>query len=261
MRFRVLTYNIHKAIGVDGKFAPERVVDVIQHHNPDVVLLQEVDRHALRSDRLDLASVVGRALKFPYRAVSMNVHLKVGRYGNATLSRFPIGRQRNIDLTISWRKRRGAQHTCVHIPNGTQMIDVDVFNVHLGLSAMERRVQVRRLLDTPDFAHMPEHRPVIVAGDMNDWRGLLRKACFECEGFRCATNRRPGSSWSIRTFPSYAPTGGLDKVFYRGPLIALHAYRSRLSLARVASDHLPVIVEFEVRTDAPAASAKLAHGA
>jgi endonuclease/exonuclease/phosphatase family metal-dependent hydrolase len=141
------------------------------------------------------------------------------------------------------------------------MIDVDVFNVHLGLSARERRVQVRRLLGAPDFAHVPEHRPVIVAGDMNDWRGQLRRACFDCAGFRCATNRRPGSRWSIRTFPSYAPTGGLDKVFYRGPLIALHAYRSRLSMARVASDHLPVIVDFEVQAVAAAAPAKLAHGA
>src|SRR5215510_12941379 len=91
MRFRVLTYNIHKAIGVDGQFAPARIVEIIRYHNPDLVLLQEVDRHALRSERMDLASVVGRALEFPYRAVSMNVHMKVGRYGNATLSRFPIG--------------------------------------------------------------------------------------------------------------------------------------------------------------------------
>lgn len=249
MRFRVLTYNIHKAIGVDRRFAPERIVEVIRHHNPDLVLLQEVDRHALRSERLDLASVVGRALEYPYRAVSMNVHMKLGKYGNATLSRFPIGRQRHIDLTIAWRKRRGAQHTCVHIPNGSQVIDIDIFNVHLGLSAGERRVQMRRLMAAPDFAHVPDDRPVIVAGDMNDWRGVLRRACFDAAGFRCATNSKPGSKWSIRTFPSYAPTGGLDKVFYRGPLIALHAHRSRLKLARVASDHLPVIVDFEMRIE------------
>lgn len=248
MRIRVLTYNIHKAIGVDGRFDPERIIAVLKHHDADIVLLQEVDRHALRSDRLDLASVFGRALEFPYRAVSMNVHKRFGRYGNATLSRFPIGRQRNIDLSIGWRKRRGAQHTRVHVPYHSHTIDVDVFNVHLGLSALERRAQIKRLLNTTDMTHLTTDRPIIVAGDMNDWRGVLRKSCFLPGGFRCATNGRPGSRWAIRTFPSYAPAGGLDKVFYRGPLALLSAQRSRLALARIASDHLPVICEFELAT-------------
>ncbi|MBI5863309.1 MAG: endonuclease/exonuclease/phosphatase family protein [Planctomycetes bacterium] len=252
MRIRVLTYNIHKAIGVDAKFAPERIIEVLRHHDADIVMLQEVDRHAARSERMDLASVFGRELAYPYRAVSMNVHRKFGKYGNATLSRFPIGRQHNIDLTIAWKKRRGAQHTRIHIPNGEKPIDVDVFNVHLGLSAIERRLQVRRLLESTDVKHLPADRAVVVAGDMNDWRGLLRKACFKPNGFRCATNRQLGSHWAIRTYPSYAPAGGLDKIFYRGPLVLLHAHRSRLGLCRVASDHLPVIVDFEIGGDAHA---------
>ena len=86
----------------------------------------------------------------------------------------------------------------------------------------------------------------IVAGDMNDWRGVLRRQGFATAGFACATNRRPGSHRAIKTFPSFAPTGGLDKIFYRGPLRLIHVHRSRLSLAKVASDHLPVIAEFEV---------------
>jgi len=246
MRLRVLTYNIHKAIGVDGKFAPERIVEVLRHHDADIVLLQEVDRGAPRSNHLDLASLLARELQYRYRAVGMNVSLRKGRYGNATLSRFPIGRQRNIDLTISWRKRRGAQHTRFHIPNGSEPIGLDVFNVHLGLSETERRKQMARLLSTPDVLGLGPSESCIIAGDMNDWPGLLKRRHFEPAGFQCATNHRPGSRWSIKSFPSRAPTSGLDKVFYRGNLRPLHAHRSRLKLARVASDHLPVMVEFEI---------------
>ena len=246
VRIRLLTYNIHKAIGVDRRFAPDRIVEILRHHDADIVLLQEVDRGAPRSDHLDLASLLARDLSYRYRAVGMNVTLKKGRYGNATLTRFPISRQRNIDLTISWRKRRGAQHTRLHIPVSGGQFELDVFNVHLGLSASERGRQMTRLFESPDFHHLNTSDGCIVAGDMNDWRGILKRRHFTPMGFECATNRRPGSRWSIKSFPSFAPTGGLDKVFFRGGVRLVHAHRSRLNLARVASDHLPVIVDFEL---------------
>lgn len=246
MNLRVITYNIHKAIGVDGMFAPERIVEVLRHHNADVVMLQEVDRGVPRSGHMDLASHLGRELQYRHRAVGMNVHMKKGKYGNATLSRFRIGRQRNIDLTIGGRKRRGAQHTRVHIPVGRHEVDVEVFNVHLSLLASLRREQVARLLSTHDVLHLKPETPCIIGGDMNDWRGVLHPRFFKPAGFACATNGRPGSTRPIRTFPSFAPTGGLDKLYYRGRLRLLHVGRSRLGLARVASDHLPVIADFEL---------------
>lgn len=244
MRLRLLTYNIHRAIGVDGKFNLERVVEILRHHDADVVLLQEVDRGVPRSNHLDLASALSRALQYQYRAVGMNVTLKKGRYGNATLTRFPIGRQRNIDLTVGRRKRRGAQHTRLHVPNGSEPIGLDVFNVHLGLSAAERREQVDLLLSSSGIARLEPQTPCIIAGDMNDWPGVLKRR-FEPAQFGCATNHE-GTRWSIKSFPAYAPTSGLDKVFYRGQLRLLGAHRSRLKLARVASDHLPIIAEFEI---------------
>lgn len=246
MRFRLLTYNIHKAIGADGLFSPERIAAILEHHDADVVLLQEVDRGVPRSNHLDLASHLARALRYTHRAVGMNVFLKRGKYGNATLSRFVISRQDNINLTVGRRKRRGAQHTSISVPKRGRTVAVDVFNIHLGLSAQERRQQVMRLLSSRDVANVDESRACIVAGDMNDWPGVLKRRCFVPAGFACATNRRPGSRWSIKTYPSYAPAGGLDKIFWRGPLRLLHVHRSRLRLAKVASDHLPVIAEFEI---------------
>ena len=50
MYLRVLTYNIHKGIGgLDHRYRPDRVRDVLQHYAPDIVLLQEVDSGTRRS--------------------------------------------------------------------------------------------------------------------------------------------------------------------------------------------------------------------
>ncbi|MBU0639032.1 MAG: endonuclease/exonuclease/phosphatase family protein [Planctomycetes bacterium] len=247
MCFRVLSYNIHKAIGVDRQFAPERIVDILRHHDADVVLLQEVDRGVERSGHLDLAAFLARRLEYQHRAVGMNVFLKKGKCGNATLSRHPIGRQRNIDLTIGRHKRRGAQHTRIRVLSGEHALSVDIFNAHFSLLAQLRRQQMERLLATSDLAHLTPDTPCIIGGDLNDWRGVLDRQYFAPAGFQCATSRRPGSRWSIKTFPSFAPTGGLDKLFYRGRLRLLQAARSRLKLARLASDHLPVIADFELQ--------------
>lgn len=249
MRLRLVSYNIHKAVGTDRRFDPDRIVEVLRHHDADVVLLQEVDRHAGRSRHLELGAVIARQLDYPYRSIGINHANRAGKYGNATLSRYPIGHQKNIDLTIGWRKKRGAQYTRLHLPGAAGTIAVDVFNIHLGLAARIQRVQIARLLKDELVAADLPNRAVIVAGDTNDWAGLLHGS-FRRNGFLCASNRRHGLAWPIRTFPSFAPAGGLDKIFFRGPLTLLHSHRSRLKLARTASDHLPIIADFEV-TRAP----------
>ncbi|HYG62074.1 MAG TPA: endonuclease/exonuclease/phosphatase family protein [Thermoanaerobaculia bacterium] len=245
MQIRVLTYNIHRAIGVDRRFRPERVAGIIAHYDPDLVLLQEVDEGAPRSRELDLAKEMAHVLNFPYFAVGHNVSLRKGRYGNATLSRFPIVRERNIDLTIGIRKRRGCQHTSLVLGEGRHL---EVFNLHLGLSARERHRQIELLVRCSEFVHVDGDTPVLVGGDFNDWRSLLRPAFTNGLGFRSATdNRRFGTDWAMPTYPSFSPQGALDRIYYRGPIELLTVRRCRLQASRVASDHLPVIADFDLR--------------
>ncbi|MEW6252841.1 MAG: endonuclease/exonuclease/phosphatase family protein [Planctomycetota bacterium] len=128
----------------------------------------------------------------------------------------------------------------------TEVVPVDIFNIHLSLTSRMRRRQVRHLLEIDELVRIDPQAACLIAGDMNDWGGVLKRRIFEPAGFRCATNRQPGSRWALKTYPSFAPTGGLDKIFYRGPLRLIRVYRSSLPLARVASDHLPVIADFEL---------------
>lgn len=247
MRVRFMTYNIHRAIGVDRRFRPERIVRIAEHHAPDVLLLQEVDHGVPRSRETDLGRVLAEALGFRYFVVGHNVSLRRGRYGNATLSRYPILRERNIDLTIGSRKRRGCQHTTVEIEKVRgHPHRMDVFNLHLGLSAQERARQIGLLVRSKEFSQLDPNQVSLVGGDFNDWRSLLHPIFTEILQFDCATQRSHTYNGALRTYPSFSPRGGLDRIYFRGPVRALSARTCRLNLSRVASDHLPVIADFEM---------------
>jgi endonuclease/exonuclease/phosphatase family metal-dependent hydrolase len=251
MKFRILSYNIHRAIGVDRRFRPERIASIIDNYKPEIVLLQEVDEGAPRSRELDLARELAEALGLPHRAVGHNVTLRKGRYGNATLSRFPILSERNIDLTVDPWKRRGCQHTTIDLgvalePGQHRYHTLDVFNLHLGLSATERARQVELLARSREMSVLPPHAPCVIGGDFNDWRSLLVPFLTGGMDFRSATDSSTGRPF--RTFPSFFPRGPLDRVYYRGPLALLNAYRCRLRTSRLASDHLPIVADFEMRS-------------
>lgn len=243
MRLRVLTYNIHKCIGgLDRRYRPERVVRTVGHYSPDVVLLQEVDAEATRSNRDRQVERLGDALGLRHRVWFPNVELRRGgAYGNAILSRFPIRHAHNHDLTIGTRKRRSVLHAHVRVRvEGTSRVrTMHVFNMHLGLLENDRRRQLVRFLDSHPFVHMHRRTPVVVAGDFNDVYGTLGERLLVPAGFR-------GLRAPIRTFPAYAPLRALDTIFVRGDLQLRRVQPGRTKLATRASDHLPLVCDLEL---------------
>jgi endonuclease/exonuclease/phosphatase family metal-dependent hydrolase len=126
----------------------------------------------------------------------------------------------------------------IDTPQGKLM----VVNWHLGLSDRERLWQAQRLL-THAPVPLDDGLPVLLAGDTNDWRGRLAKGPLAAHGFRELTT----PSGRFRTFPAWLPTGALDKCFARGPIHAHRVKRVISREARIASDHLPLVVDFEIR--------------
>lgn len=249
MDLRILTYNMHRAIGLDRRFRLERIIGILEHYNADIVLLQEVDVGVPRSRRLNLADEIALQLKYPHHSIGLNVKLRNGMYGNATLSRFPIIKERNIDLTIGSRKSRGCLYTKLELPiweRGGETSKLVVFNLHLGLVAKERMLQLERLLSTTEFQRMTSDLPCLVAGDFNDWRTRLTPIFVNRYSFNCATDHGTDNKKNMLTYPSFAPTVGLDKMFCRGEMNVLKSWRCRLMVSKVASDHLPVIADFHL---------------
>lgn len=226
---------------MDRRYDLHRILTVIDHYRPDIAVLQEVSSEVPRSRRHRQAELIADILDFRHLEYGPNVRLKQGSYGNATLSRYPIGRTRNVDLSFGLKKSRGALYTEIRVRKSGRVSMLHLVNIHLGLSGVERRWQTRRLLEMDELSHPGRPGRTIVAGDTNDWNGALWRVHFSRVGFRCATGT--GRRASL-TFPSWQPVSALDRVFFRGALSAEHHFRGRLELNKQASDHLPVIVDF-----------------
>ncbi|HLL23965.1 MAG TPA: endonuclease/exonuclease/phosphatase family protein [Kofleriaceae bacterium] len=241
MRLRVLSYNIHKCIGgVDRKYEPSRVVDVIRKLDVDILMLQEVDSGVTRSRKDQQCDMLGEELGLPHRTWYPNVDVRGGgQYGNAILSRYPIIESSNIDLTIKWKKRRSALHSVLRVRHDDVDRTVHVFNMHLGLARFERRIQLQKFLDCHPFAGLHHDTPIVVGGDLNDVYGGLSELLAP-SGFR-GMERRP------LTFPAWGPVRALDAIFVRGDLDFLRLSRCDTDLARKASDHRPLVAEVRLR--------------
>src|SRR5262249_33698289 len=146
---------IHKCIGgVDRRYDPLRVADTIAHYAPDVLLLQEVDEGARRSNGDRQVDLLGETLGFHHRTFFPNVAVRGGgEYGNAILSRYPIVETRNVDLTVGWKKRRSVLHAICRVRKDGLDRTLHVYNMHLGLAAYERRIQLQSFLDSHPFRH------------------------------------------------------------------------------------------------------------
>jgi endonuclease/exonuclease/phosphatase family metal-dependent hydrolase len=226
-RLRVATYNVHSGVGVDRRFRPQRIVDVIAELSADVVALQEV-----------LSPVRGFDVHAHLRAgtglhlVSMaTMQLAGGTFGNAVLSRWPIIDVVEHGLTVASREPRGALEVTI----GRDLRELRVIATHLGLRASERAEQLACLLS---IAQNDTGLPIVLAGDLNVTRARARelRACAAYFG-QCKV---------LATFPSIAPVLPLDRILAASGarVVDIAVHRSRR--ARMASDHLPLVATVEL---------------
>ncbi len=235
---RLLSYNIHKGIGGrDRRYRLARILDVIETENPDLICLQEVDRHVARSKFDDQPRMLAEYFKSAGHLFQPNVHLRTGAYGNLLLSRWKLHSHHQISLRLNRKKPRGGQLAVVETPEGP----LHLVNVHLGLNERERHWQIEHLLGHHLFQESAD-LPTLIVGDMNDWRNTLAGGLLGLSGFRLATS--PISRF--RSFPAWLPLGSLDKLFVRGTVRVRHARFIRTRLARSASDHLPLVVDLHL---------------
>ena len=83
----------------------------------------------------------------------------------------------------------------------------------------------------------------MIAGDTNDWRNTLAEGKLASHGFEHRTH--PISRF--RTFPAYLPVGSLDKVYCTPGIQIVNLRVVRTKAAKIASDHLPLVVDFHCR--------------
>lgn len=242
-KLRVMTYNVHGCVGMDGKLSPDRIARLIARHDPDVVALQELDVCRRRSRDLDQVKIISEKLK-------MNFHFHAAicvrdeQYGNAILSRYPMRLVRAESLPRSGgfaREPRGA--LWVELDLGGQKIQF--LNTHLSIWRREGFLQASALqsLDWLQNAACSGPR-VILCGDFNAsphsptfnvLQRTLRDVQMVLEGHR-----------PHKTLPAFYPISRIDHVFIGSGFRPLSVEVPRTQLERISSDHLPLIVELQL---------------
>ena len=244
-RLRVVTYNVHKCIGLDRRERPARIAAVLREVGADVIALQEVvSVESDASREAHQARFIAEQLGCEFR-VGENRRHKGGAYGNVVLTRLPVLGCHNYDITWRWQEPRGALRVDLRL-GAAGAPPLHLFNVHLGTAFVERRHQGRRLVGESILRDPELTGPRLVLGDFNEWtRGLASRLLSE--ELRSADLRL--HLRTRRTYPGPLPFMHLDHIYYDRTLTLerLTLHRSRLSL--VASDHLPLVADFRLRAE------------
>ena len=237
---RIMTYNVHSCIGMDGKLSPERVARVIARYAPDVVALQELDAGRSRSAGMDQAHFIARHLGMEFH-FHPAMHVELERYGDAILSHLPMRLVKAGALPgtpgRSWLEPRGALWVSIDV-RGTR---IQVINTHLGLLPRERYLQAEALLGADWLAHSECREMAVICGDFNALpsssvcrrlRERFKDAQLELD------SHRPKA-----TFFGRFPTARVDHVFVDSCFDVVDCEVPDTQLTRLTSDHLPLIVE------------------
>ena len=241
---RILTYNVHQCLGTDRRLDVDRVAEVIARCRPDIVALQELDVGRNRSRGVDQAHALAEKLGMRFH---FNAAMKVAeeRYGDAVLTPLPMRLVRAAALPtlpeMTLLEPRGALWVEIELDGGK----LQVITTHLGLMPREQRAQVAALLSEDWLAHPDCLDPVILLGDFNApsrTRPYQALAGALQDAQRALKGRR-----TQPTYPSRLPILRIDHLFVSRGVRVLNVEAADAPLMRLASDHLPLWMDFEFK--------------
>lgn len=238
---RVASYNIHKGLSFfNRRMVVHELRDRLLTLDADIVFLQEVQgHHAHRAghfhdwpDQPQHEFLAGEAwTAFAYGRNAVYDH---GHHGNAILSRFPILRWDNEDISAHVLEQRGLLHCEVEVPGLAQPLHT--ICLHLALNESGRRKQLHRVSERIR-AMVPDDAPLIMAGDFNDWRQRAYRYLAQELGLREVFETQHGRP--ARSFPAALPLFTLDRIYVRGFAVA-SAHVLHGNGWRRLSDHAPL---------------------
>lgn len=243
-QLKVLTINTHKGFtALNRRFILPELREAVRATGADLVFLQEVlgthQRHARRHRNWPVTphyEFLADSM-WPQFAYGRNAVYPDGDHGNALLTKFPISRYENFDVSIGVVEQRGLLHCVLDVPGPRQ---VHAVCVHLGLREGHRRQQLAllcRLLQS-----LPAEDPVIVAGDFNDWRQSAGEILAE-QAMHEVFAQEFGEP--AKSFPARWPLLRLDRIYVRNVTSHAPTVLSTRPWSHL-SDHAPLAVEIRL---------------
>ncbi|MFN3548381.1 MAG: endonuclease/exonuclease/phosphatase family protein [Mesorhizobium sp.] len=245
-RLRILTYNVHRCLGIDGRLSPGRIAEVIAETGADVVALQELDVRRQRSGGIDQAEAIARELGMGNVHFHPAVKVMEEEYGDAIITALPSRVVKAGALPGSahrpWIEPRGAIWAQIEVGG----VPMGLVNTHFGLRRWERRAQAHALLGPEWLGRADPAIPLVLAGDFNSFPhgkvcGMFRQHFRDAHQLGSPNRPRPR-----RTFPSRFPVFRIDHVFVSEGISVVSADTHRSPLSRVASDHLPLVADLAI---------------
>lgn len=224
MQLKFATYNIHKAVGLDRRRDPDRILAVLHELDADVVALQECDRRfGQRESVLPRARIEDSA----YRPIALGIRPgSLGWHGNTFLLKKHLTVIETDPLILPTLEPRGA----VRVDLECEGRRVRAVGMHLDLSGFRRRHQAEAVLN--HVAGCAEGCPTVIMGDTNEWSnsgGMARSFRADWHAPDCGAS-----------FPTRRPIARLDRIFASRDWTPVASGVHRSLLASRASDHLPV---------------------
>ncbi|HEX3364213.1 endonuclease/exonuclease/phosphatase family protein [Phenylobacterium sp.] len=240
---RIVTYNVHRCVGNDRRLDVGRVAEVLAALEPDIVALQELDVGRARTGHVDQAHEIARRLDM---ACHFHAALTVEeeRYGDAILTVFP---ERVVKVgplpgygPIPQLEPRGALWVEVEIEGAP----VQIINTHLGLVPREQQIQAAHLAGAAWLQDPRCQGPKILLGDFNATATSVVYRTF-LKGLSPARALAKVKT-PTATFPSPLPVLRIDHLFVSPEIRVLDVFAPFSPKTRAASDHLPLVMDFEV---------------
>jgi endonuclease/exonuclease/phosphatase family metal-dependent hydrolase len=226
---------------MDRRRSEARIAEVIAESSVDIVGLQELDLGRRRSAGVDQTRIIAEQLGW-YGHFHPAMRRSDEHYGNAILSRYQLSLRRAVELPgrppFFCRENRAA----IEVEIGTNLGKVHIINTHLGLGWRERVLQAQLFTSAEWRAAIASDIPLILLGDFNSLRGSGPYRTLT----RCLRDVRElvEATGPIRTFPTRFPLLAVDHIFVNGAVQPLSITVHRSPLARIASDHFPLVSEF-----------------
>jgi len=240
---RILTYNVHRCVGVDRRLDVGRVADVIARLAPDIVALQELDVGRLRTKGVDQAHEIARRLDMAFH---FHPALKVEEelYGDAVLTSLP-------ERLVKTGPLPGHPRIAALEPRGALWLEIEVdgrpvqvINTHLGLVPREQHLQAAHLAGPAWLGDPACTGPTILLGDFNATTSSVVHRAITAR-LRQSRALAPRTS-PTATFPSTFPVLRIDHLFVSNEIVVKDVFTPFDALCRVASDHLPLVMDFEL---------------
>lgn len=242
---RIMTYNVHRCVGTDRRLDVPRIIEAIAAYEPDIVALQELDVGRARTDMVDQAHEIAEGLEMAFHFhPAMKVEEEL--YGDAILTLYPERLVQAAPLPshnyiAALLEPRGALWLEVDI-EGTA---VQVINTHFGLVQAEKKNQARAMAGPGWLTHPRFTGPGILLGDFN---ATPRSSVYRTLNHALTDARRlvKGRHQASASYSSRMPVWKIDHIFVTPGIEVDAVFAPSTPLLKVASDHLPLIMDFHL---------------